>query len=66
MSDLIRTTTVLELHPLAVPNFVRTDEDGASGIPITELSQEALDALAERFLKDLYAKAKKQTPWGRT
>ena len=65
----------IEIHPFAVPNFVRQiqplgkREDGwkeAQAIPLSELSQETLEAMCLEFRRAVFAKAGKVPPNERT
>lgn len=52
----------LVFKPMLTPNFVNID-GAEQSLPIRNLTQETLDALAGRFLNDLYDKAGKHSPW---
>lgn len=68
----MEVTTTVNLNPWQVPNFATVKqkpgkrEDGpqpAVTIPVADLSQEALDNLAQAWLADLYNKADKHNPF---
>lgn len=54
-----------EFKPFMVPTFARISSEGdsANGHKVCDLDQEALDALAWRWLCDLYGKACKPIPF---
>lgn len=66
------TMMQMNLKPWLAPNYAPMEmppgkrEDGVKELPsfhVSELSQEALDGQAKRWLSDLYIKAKKPNPW---
>lgn len=68
----MEVTTTVHLNPWQVPNFASVKqkpgrrEDGiqpAVTIPVVDLSQEALDSLAQAWLTALYDKADKHSPF---
>lgn len=75
MAQPIKATLNVTLAPWTAPNFARctsedpppsgpTREEGS--IPVRELSDEALEALAYAWLVELYAKARpnsRRIPW---
>lgn len=67
-------TVKMKLKPLMVPNFavvqlapVKREEgfNQAQAVPISELDEDALEALAYGFLIDFYKKAGKRCPFYR-
>jgi hypothetical protein len=68
----MEVTTTVNLNPWQVPNFATVKQkpglkqDGiqpAVSIPVADLSQEALDSLAQAWLTELYNKADKHSPF---
>jgi hypothetical protein len=64
----IRGAIEVKFRPWAAPNFAAIAGDGrsepkAEGVPVADLEAATLDAPAEAWLKDLYAKAGKKNPW---
>lgn len=62
----IRATLSVKLKPFQVPNFAveaRADLKDAPAIAIADLPQDALNALAQTWLDELYRKANKMSPF---
>lgn len=57
--------TSIELQPWTPPNFASASGKAVenAAIPVAALDAEALDALAYRWLEDLYSKAGKRNPF---
>lgn len=62
-------TIALKLRPWRAPNFANVEDGGGPrnrevpSIPVKELPPESLNAMAQEWLEDLYAKAEKPSPW---
>lgn len=72
MSDPITVTTAVKFRPWNVPNYAvqdvppRARQEGFSEAPkmsVKELPHQVLDAMAERWLNDLYANAGQRNPF---
>lgn len=72
MSDAVTVMTKVRFKPFNVPNFAsiqvgpRPKQEGISplpSIPIAELDAEVLDALAGRWLDNLYAAVGRASPF---
>jgi hypothetical protein len=66
----VEVKTTLRLRPFDVPDATRIiihDDEQPDDplIPIAELDREALDALAERWLDNLFASVKRPSPFYR-
>lgn len=57
MSKPVTAKITVALRPWSAPNFATRPSGEGEGIPVAELSEEALEELAERWLQDLYRKA---------
>lgn len=62
MEEFIEVNETLTLCPFRIPNFAISKEphDGSHLYPLGALSEDALSKLADRFRRDLFAKARKQ------
>ena len=58
----VTAQVIVEYKPWTVPNFASV-VGAQDGSRVDELPQAALDALAQRWLHDLYAKANKTCPF---
>lgn len=67
--------TIIELNPWQTPNFATVKqksgkrEEGfkeAHGIPVSDLTNDALEGLAAKWLDDLYEKAGRRSPFSVT
>lgn len=72
MTDIIEVKTTVRFKPWIVPDYanldvgVRPRQEGfkpSEGIPVGELDPEVLDALAQRWLDNLYASVKRRPPF---
>jgi len=68
----VEAKTNMKFKPWQSPNFValalehqQDSKEVAASIPVTELSAEALAALAQNWLDDLYTKANQPSPFQR-
>lgn len=66
----VEVSTTVKLKPWIAPNFaalaLNHQQDApnvAASIPVTELSEEALECMAQTWLDDLYQKADKKNPF---
>lgn len=77
MSEAVSVTVSVPVSfkPLQVPNYAihetapRSRSEGFQDAPktaIVDLPQEALDALAQRWLSDIYTKAGKRSPFNKS
>lgn len=65
-----RARIEVKLKPFMVPNFASIDlnplqhgDRNEATLPIKELTHDAIDALAEQWLTELYKKAEKRNPF---
>jgi hypothetical protein len=72
MTDAIEVKTTVRFQPFNVPNYARIvmptapRQEGfkeTPAIPIEDLEPDVLDALAARWLDNLYAAAKRPSPF---
>jgi hypothetical protein len=65
--DTVTVETSVRFKPLGVPNyavFANPENDGGIySIPLADLGDEAVDALVERWLDNLYAKRGQASPF---
>lgn len=68
----VTAKTNIQFKPWQSPNFAalaleyqQDGKDSAASIPVTELSAEALAALSEAWLNELYTKANQPSPFQR-
>jgi hypothetical protein len=66
----VEVKTTVKFIRLQTPNFVQiaqppgdADRTSPSSIPIKDLDQDGLDAMAEAWLEDFYGKADKRSPF---
>lgn len=72
MNDVVEVKTTVRFKPFNVPNYARVEtpakprQEGfqeSPAISIEDLEPAVLDALAERWLDNLYASAKRPSPF---
>ena len=62
MTDIIEANHLLRFKPWIAPNFAPIDGAKRTSIPVTDLNPGTLDALAQQWLNQLYAKCNRKPP----